>query len=310
MSTLTEEQRERIKRNKELAQQRLAAHQRSQQQKLQQEQEQQQQQQQEQHLNLECDDHVAPQNEPSQRCEICGALTVDEKMRTAFRVSVCVTCLHSEGVGDSYALITKSEAKKQYLVMDWQLKELGVLERSNPRKAGWRPMQLFLARQVQQAAESRWGSAEALEAERERRRKARERTRATARKKARRKRGGAGEHSLESLFEVSDDDEHASSTSEDDDSGGGGGSDTGFKELSSLFGSTETGAGDGKRKRGKQSAGQPAGKKAKTKRKPKKVAKAPPPTHAHKFSTERHDADTGKWFKVCDCGFSVEFERI
>ena len=47
-------------------------------------------------------------------------------MRTAFRVSVCGTCLYSEGVGDSYELITKSEAKKQYLVMDWQLKELGV----------------------------------------------------------------------------------------------------------------------------------------------------------------------------------------
>lgn len=46
-------------------------------------------------------------------------------------------------------LISKSNAKQQYLVSDNDLLSLKWLERNNPQRASWTSMKLYLEREVQ-----------------------------------------------------------------------------------------------------------------------------------------------------------------
>jgi len=105
-------------------------------------------------------------------CRECGTLEVDWKWLEVFGLGVCNTC--KEKLPEKYSLLTKTEAREDYLLTDPELKDealLPHLERPNPHKASWHNMFLYLRCQVEEYAfsEKRWGSAEALDAEFERR---------------------------------------------------------------------------------------------------------------------------------------------
>jgi DNA-repair protein complementing XP-A cells len=76
---------------------------------------------------------------------------------------------------DKYSLLTKTEARDDYLLTDPELKDEDVLphlERPNRHKQSFHAMQLFLRLQVEAYAFSpaKWGSSEALDEEYEERR--------------------------------------------------------------------------------------------------------------------------------------------
>lgn len=106
------------------------------------------------------------------KCQECGALEVDFKWAEAFGVQVCSAC--KDKLPDKYSLLTKTEAKEDYLLTDPELRDpelLPHLERPNPHKSTWNNMMLYLRYQVEEYAfsEKKWGSPEALDAEFERR---------------------------------------------------------------------------------------------------------------------------------------------
>lgn len=106
-------------------------------------------------------------NEENKICRECGSLEIDWKWEEVFGCAICNAC--KEKVPDKYSLLTKTEAKEDYLLTDPELKDdelLPHLERPNPHKSTWNNMMLYLRYQVEEYAFSKkWGSAEALDEE-------------------------------------------------------------------------------------------------------------------------------------------------
>ncbi|SLM35826.1 dna repair protein rad14 [Lasallia pustulata] len=105
--------------------------------------------------------------EENKVCRECGSMEIDWKWEEIFGCAVCNVC--KEKVPEKYSLLTKTEAKEDYLLTDPELKDeelLPHLERPNPHKATWNNMMLYLRYQVEEYAfTKKWGSAEALDEE-------------------------------------------------------------------------------------------------------------------------------------------------
>ncbi|KAK3396926.1 XPA protein C-terminus-domain-containing protein [Sordaria brevicollis] len=105
------------------------------------------------------------------KCRECGSLEIDFVWEETFGCAVCGKC--KERYPEKYSLLTKTEAKEDYLLTDPELKDpelLPHLSKPNPHKSHWHDMMLFLRYQVEEYAfNEKWGSAEALDAEFEKR---------------------------------------------------------------------------------------------------------------------------------------------
>ncbi|KAI1855965.1 hypothetical protein JX265_012048 [Neoarthrinium moseri] len=106
------------------------------------------------------------------KCRECGSLEIDFVWEEVFHCTVCNKC--KEAAPEKYSLLTKTEAKEDYLLTDPELRDeelLPHLSRPNPHKSHWHDMMLFLRFQVEEYAfsDKKWGSAEALDEEFERR---------------------------------------------------------------------------------------------------------------------------------------------
>ncbi|PHH74372.1 hypothetical protein CDD82_4965 [Ophiocordyceps australis] len=105
------------------------------------------------------------------RCRECRSLEIDFVWEEVFHICVCTKC--KESMPEKYSLLTKTECKEDYLLTDPELRDpqlLPHLSRPNPHKSHWHDMMLFLRFQVEEyAIKTKWGSAEALDAEYERR---------------------------------------------------------------------------------------------------------------------------------------------
>jgi DNA-repair protein complementing XP-A cells len=87
-----------------------------------------------------------------------------------FQLPVCDDCRDKDG---KHALITKTDAKSEFLLKDCDLElrepPLPFITRPNPHNLNWGQMKLFLRLQVEKRALEVWESEEALEAEIEKR---------------------------------------------------------------------------------------------------------------------------------------------
>ncbi|TAQ88462.1 hypothetical protein B7494_g3245 [Chlorociboria aeruginascens] len=105
------------------------------------------------------------------KCRECASLEIDWQWEDVFKTCVCNSC--KEKFPEKYSLLTKTEAKDDYLLTDPELKDpelLPHLNKPNPHKSHWHDMMLFLRYQVEEYAfNTKWGSAEALDAEFEKR---------------------------------------------------------------------------------------------------------------------------------------------
>ncbi|KAL3474733.1 XPA protein C-terminus-domain-containing protein [Aspergillus californicus] len=105
-------------------------------------------------------------------CRECGSLEIDWKWEEELGCRVCHSC--KEKLPERYSLLTKTEAREDYLLTDPELRDeelLPHLERPNPHKSTWNNMMLYLRYQVEEYAfsDKKWGSPEALDAEFEKR---------------------------------------------------------------------------------------------------------------------------------------------
>ncbi|CAK1601510.1 unnamed protein product [Parnassius mnemosyne] len=118
------------------------------------------------------------------RCLECDRLFPQSYLFDTFDYSVCDECRDEE----AHALVTRTEAKSEFLLQDCDLDmrspALRCVRRRNPHRARFAEMRLYLRAQVEARALAVWGSAERLQAERAARRQRRERTeqRAAARR--------------------------------------------------------------------------------------------------------------------------------
>ncbi|EPE07142.1 dna repair protein rad14 [Ophiostoma piceae UAMH 11346] len=101
------------------------------------------------------------------KCAECGSREIDWVWEEVFQVCVCGDCKNK--LPEKYSLLTKTECKEDYLLTEPELKDaelLPHLSRPNPHKTHWHDMMLFLRFQVEEyAINTKWGSAEALDAE-------------------------------------------------------------------------------------------------------------------------------------------------
>ncbi|KAI0876543.1 XPA protein C-terminus-domain-containing protein [Hypoxylon argillaceum] len=101
------------------------------------------------------------------KCRECGNLEIDFVWEEVFGCAVCNGC--KEKYPEKYSLLTKTECRDDYLLTDPELRDaelLPHLSRPNPHKSHWHDMMLFLRYQVEAYAfETKWGSADALDAE-------------------------------------------------------------------------------------------------------------------------------------------------
>ena len=110
--------------------------------------------------------------EENKLCRECGSLEIDWKWEEILGCAICTPC--KEKHPDKYSLLTKTEAKEDYLLTDPELRDeelLPHLERPNPHKSTWNNMMLYLRYQVEEYAFSakKWGSSEKLDEEYSRR---------------------------------------------------------------------------------------------------------------------------------------------
>ncbi|POS77408.1 mutagen sensitive-43 [Diaporthe helianthi] len=101
------------------------------------------------------------------KCRECGNLEIDWVWEEVFGCCVCGGC--KDKFPEKYSLLTKTECREDYLITDPELRDkdlLPHLSRPNPHKTHWHDMMLFLRYQVEEYAfGTKWGSAEALDAE-------------------------------------------------------------------------------------------------------------------------------------------------
>ena len=100
-------------------------------------------------------------------CQDCNLTFKNSHLRDTYDVLVCDGCNDK----DKYPLITKSDAKSEYLITDtiFNIHNLKFEMRKNPHNAGWGEMKLFLLSQVEAVALKKWESWENLEKEKEKR---------------------------------------------------------------------------------------------------------------------------------------------
>ncbi|XP_053149481.1 DNA repair protein complementing XP-A cells isoform X2 [Hemicordylus capensis] len=108
-------------------------------------------------------------------CGECGKEFMDSYLMNHFDLATCDNC---RDVEDKHKLITRTEAKQEYLLKDCDFDKrepvLRFILKKNPHNPRWGDMKLYLKVQVIQRSLEIWGSEEALEEAKESRQDNRE----------------------------------------------------------------------------------------------------------------------------------------
>ncbi|XP_073447347.1 DNA repair protein complementing XP-A cells isoform X1 [Aquarana catesbeiana] len=97
-------------------------------------------------------------------CEECGKDFMDSYLSNQFDLAVCDACRDSE---EKHKLITRTEAKKEYLLKDCDIDKrepvLKFILKKNPHNTHWGDMKLYLKSQIVKRSLEVWVTEEALE---------------------------------------------------------------------------------------------------------------------------------------------------
>ncbi|XP_075681741.1 DNA repair protein complementing XP-A cells [Rhinoderma darwinii] len=103
-------------------------------------------------------------------CEECGKDFMDSYLSNHFDLAVCDGCRDTE---EKHKLITRTEAKKEYLLKDCDIDQrdpvLKYILKKNPHNSHWGDMKLYLKLQIVKRSLEVWGTEDALEEAKENR---------------------------------------------------------------------------------------------------------------------------------------------
>eukprot|EP00048_Salpingoeca_helianthica_P024960 m.36664 g.36664 ORF g.36664 m.36664 type:complete len:263 (+) comp9709_c0_seq1:100-888(+) len=109
-----------------------------------------------------------PRGGINNECTECHEEFYEALLLKQFGIYVCDNCRRKNEDG-KFSLVTKTEAKDEYLLndadLDTQYGGLRCIERKNPHNERWGMMKLFLRYQVQDMSYGRYGGEEGLEKE-------------------------------------------------------------------------------------------------------------------------------------------------
>ncbi|KAJ2756334.1 DNA repair protein rad14 [Coemansia pectinata] len=111
-----------------------------------------------------------PDPSEATKCCECGSIDLDMVYLKVFKVMVCKPCV--DKIPDKYSLLTKTEAKEDYLLTDSELRDrelFPVWEKANPHKSTWNNMLLYMRQHLELFAAKKWDGLENLDKEFERR---------------------------------------------------------------------------------------------------------------------------------------------
>ena len=97
------------------------------------------------------------------RCTECASGVPCTDLYAAYGIYVCGACRKD------LKLISKSNAKQQYLLTDSDLRSLKWMERKNPQRSSWTAMKLYLESDVERVSYGKYGGREGVEGEARRR---------------------------------------------------------------------------------------------------------------------------------------------
>ena len=104
----------------------------------------------------------------SPHCDECQQEFKDSYLLKTFDLAVCDKCRDPD---EKHSLITKTEAKQEYLLKDCDFDKreppLKFITRRNPHNSNWGDMKLYLQLQIEQRALEVWGTEEKLLEEKE-----------------------------------------------------------------------------------------------------------------------------------------------
>ncbi|XP_065833696.1 DNA repair protein complementing XP-A cells-like [Oscarella lobularis] len=109
---------------------------------------------------------IAPHSGPV--CRECDKPFTESFLLSKFDELICDECREND-VDDKHALITRTDAKQQYLLKDCDLDQreplLRFIVRKNPHNSTWSDMKLYLKAQVVKRSYEIWGGKEELESQ-------------------------------------------------------------------------------------------------------------------------------------------------
>ncbi|KAL0094972.1 DNA-binding transcription regulator [Phycomyces blakesleeanus] len=122
--------------------------------------------------NIKIVPYHPPSIDPTEnpKCKECDSMDLDPVFFQVFSINICPIC--KEKFPEKYSLITKTEAKEDYLLTDPELRDKDLLphwSKPNPRKSTWNNMMLYVREMVEEYAFKKWGGPEGLDGEYERR---------------------------------------------------------------------------------------------------------------------------------------------
>ncbi|KAJ8327321.1 DNA repair protein rad14 [Batrachochytrium dendrobatidis] len=112
------------------------------------------------------DHQIHPDPKENPQCSKCKSIDIDYNYEKHFKELVCRKC--RDAYPDEYSLLTKTECREDYLLTESELRDSEKLPnwiKANPHKSTYSNMLLYLRKQVEAFAWSKWGSPEALDAE-------------------------------------------------------------------------------------------------------------------------------------------------
>lgn len=92
------------------------------------------------------------------KCIHCSSPFIDNELHKTFAIMCCSQCRYKK-----LKFVTKTTAIKEYLLSDYDLKNLKYISRPNPHKGNWHDMLLYLEDEIINISMNKYGNEDALE---------------------------------------------------------------------------------------------------------------------------------------------------
>ncbi|WUR04100.1 DNA repair protein RAD14 [Vairimorpha necatrix] len=92
------------------------------------------------------------------KCKYCDSPFIDSELYTTFNINSCKDCKYK-----NIKFITKTSVFKDYLLSEYDIRNIKYISRPNPHKGNWHDMLLYLEEEIKNISINKYGSEEEIE---------------------------------------------------------------------------------------------------------------------------------------------------